>query len=148
MRRPGSLVALAACAQDLADAAGSRHRPPSSFPREETLAPSPSAPGRSPSTGQDNCRRPTERQLRDAKVKFDVENFGKGELILFADWCGHSLALAHARSGDPSVIRGYLGRSDTFDRALTAFAVAYADQNEKDYAELKRAIRSGKIKAD
>jgi uncharacterized protein (DUF2252 family) len=85
------------------------------------------------------------RQLRDAKIKFDVANFGKREMILFADWCGHSLALSHARSGDSSVIRGYLGRSDAFDRALTKFAVAYADQNESDYAKLKRAIRSGKI---
>jgi uncharacterized protein (DUF2252 family) len=86
------------------------------------------------------------RQLRDVKIKFDVENFGKAEMTLFADWCGHSLALSHARSGDPVVIGGYLGRGERFDRALTAFAVAYADQNEKDYAELKGAIRRGKIK--
>ena len=87
------------------------------------------------------------RQLRDVKIKFPVESFGKREMTLFADWCGHALALSHARSGHPAVIRGYLGGSDKFDRALTAFAVAYADQNEKDYAALKRAIRSGKIKA-
>jgi len=88
------------------------------------------------------------RQLRDAKIKFPVETFGKMEMMLFADWCGHALALSHARSGDPAVISGYFGRSDKLDRALTAFAVAYADQNERDYAALKRAIRSGKIKAD
>ena len=88
------------------------------------------------------------RQLRDVKIKFDVENFGGAEMALFADWCGHSLALSHARSGDPAVIHGYLGKGEKFDRALAAFAVAYADQNEKDYAELKRAIRSGKIKTD
>lgn len=87
------------------------------------------------------------RQLRDVKIKFAVEAFGKAEMTLFADWCGHSLALSHARSGGPTVISGYLGKGDKFDRALTAFAVAYADQNEKDYAELKRAIRSGKIEA-
>lgn len=87
------------------------------------------------------------RQLRDVKIKFAVETFGKAQMIRFADWCGHSLALSHARSGDPAVISGYLGRGGKFDRALTAFAVAYADQNEKDYTVLKRAIRSGKITA-
>lgn len=86
------------------------------------------------------------RQLRDAKIKFPVETFKKAEMTVFADWCGHALALSHARSGDPAVIGGYVGRGDKLDRALAAFAVAYADQNESDYAELKRAIRSGKIK--
>jgi uncharacterized protein (DUF2252 family) len=99
-------------------------------------------------TADDRGRHYYLRQLRDAKIKFPVETFGKAEMILFADWCGHSLALSHARSGDPAVVSGYLGRSDKFDRVLTAFAVAYADQNERDYAQLKRAIRSGKIKAD
>jgi uncharacterized protein (DUF2252 family) len=87
------------------------------------------------------------RQLRDVKIKFAVETFGKAEMTLFADWCGHSLALSHARSGEPAVISGYLGKSDTFDKALAAFSVAYADQNEKDHAALKRAIRDGKVEA-
>jgi hypothetical protein len=45
------------------------------------------------------------------------------------------------------VISGYLGKSDAFDKALAAFSVAYADQNEKDHAALKRAIRNGKVEA-
>jgi Uncharacterized protein conserved in bacteria (DUF2252) len=68
-------------------------------------------------------------------------------MTLFADWCGHSLALSHARSGVPAVISGYLGKSDTFDKALAAFSVAYADQNESDHAALRRAIRDGKVEA-
>jgi len=87
------------------------------------------------------------RQLRDVKIKFAVETFGAAEMTLFADWCGHSMALSHARSGDPAVISGYLGASDAFDKALATFSAAYADQNEKDHAELQRGIRSGKIKA-
>ena len=87
------------------------------------------------------------RQLRDVKIKFAVETFGTAEMTLFAEWCGYSLALSHARSGEPAVISGYLGKSDTFDKALAAFSVAYADQNEQDHAELKRAIRDGKVKA-
>ena len=87
------------------------------------------------------------RQLRDIKIKFAVETFGKAEMLLDAGWCGHTLALSHARSGDPALISGYLGKSDAFDKAIEAFSVAYADQNDEDYAALKRAIKSGKLKA-
>ncbi len=87
------------------------------------------------------------RQLRDVKIKFAVETFGTAEMTGFADWCGHSLALSHARSGDPSAISGYLGKSDVFDEALATFSVAYADQNEQDHAALKRAIKNGKVRA-
>ena len=77
------------------------------------------------------------RQLRDIKIKPAVETFGTAEMTLFAPVCGHSLALSHARSGDAAVISGYLGKSDAFDKAIAAFSVAYADQNEKDHAALK-----------
>jgi len=87
------------------------------------------------------------RQLRDVKIKFPVETFDAARMTFFAQSCGHSLALSHARSGDAAMISGYLGKSDAFDQALAAFSVAYADQNEKDHAALKRAIRSGKVKA-
>ena len=87
------------------------------------------------------------RQLRDIKIKFAVETFGKAEMLLDAEWCGHTLALSHARSGDPALISGYLGKSDAFDKAIEAFSVAYADQNDEDYAALKRAISSGKLEA-
>ena len=85
------------------------------------------------------------RQLRDVKVKFPVEDFRREEMSIFADWCGHALALSHARSGDPAAISGYLGRGAGFDEALAAFAVAYADQTERDHAALERAVRDGKV---
>ena len=55
-------------------------------------------------------------------------------------------ALPRAR-GVIGPLSGYMGTSDTFDRALASFSVAYADQNEKDHAALKRAIRAGRIEA-
>jgi predicted alpha/beta hydrolase len=61
--------------------------------------------------------------------------------------CGWTLARAHARSGDPVAISAYLGSSDRFDRAMTDFAVRYADQNERDYDAFAQAIRSGKLEA-
>ena len=87
------------------------------------------------------------RQLRDVKIKFAVETFDTARMIVFAQCCGYSLALSHARSGDAAMISGYLGKSDSFDKAIAAFSVAYADQNEKDHAALKRAIRDGKVEA-
>jgi uncharacterized protein (DUF2252 family) len=85
------------------------------------------------------------RQLRDAKIKPDVESFGAAETIQFADWCGHCLARAHARSGEPAVISGYLGGSGAFDTALAAFATAYADQTERDYDAMRKAARAGHL---
>ena len=57
-----------------------------------------------------------------------------------------TLARAHARSGEPAVITGYLGESDTFDKAIAAFSAAYADQAERDHAALKKAARNGRLK--
>ncbi len=88
------------------------------------------------------------RQLRDIKMKFPVETFDAARMSVFADCCGYTLALSHARSGAPAVISGYLGKSDAFDKALASFSGAYADQNEKDHAALARAIREGKVKAE
>jgi uncharacterized protein (DUF2252 family) len=87
------------------------------------------------------------RQLRDAKIKFRVEKFTASKMMQFADWCGATLARAHARSGEPALIGGYLGKSDVFDRAIAAFAVAYADQTERDHDALAKAVRDGKLEA-
>jgi hypothetical protein len=85
------------------------------------------------------------RQLRDAKMKPMVETFNAIDMAVYAQWCGYSLARSHARSGDAAVISGYLGESDTFDRAIADFSAAYADQTERDYAALKKAARRGKL---
>jgi len=88
------------------------------------------------------------RQLRDMKLGPMVETFGRAEMAIYAGWCGKALALAHARSGDSAMLTGYMGKkSDAFDRAIAAFSMAYADQNEKDHAALDRAVRKGKVKA-
>jgi uncharacterized protein (DUF2252 family) len=85
------------------------------------------------------------RQLRDAKIKPLVETFDKDTLTLFGKACGWALARAHAKAGDALAISGYLGTKDLFDEAMGDFAVAYADQTERDHAALKAAVRAGKI---
>ncbi|MGZ6573589.1 MAG: DUF2252 domain-containing protein [Solirubrobacteraceae bacterium] len=85
------------------------------------------------------------RQLWDAKGSALVEAMAPRAMRAYADLCGWTLARAHARSGDAVAIASYLGRSDAFDRALAAFAEAYADQNERDYDTLADAAASGRI---
>jgi hypothetical protein len=67
---------------------------------------------------------------------------------MYAQLCGQTLAKAHARSGDAIAIASYLGRSDSFDRALAAFAELYADQNERDYRTIWEAVESGRLVAE
>jgi uncharacterized protein (DUF2252 family) len=88
------------------------------------------------------------RQLKDMKGSAKVEDMSPDELTLYAGICGWALARAHARSGDRVQIAAYLGKSERFDRAVADFAVAYADQNEQDYAALSAAVESGRIVAD
>ncbi len=86
------------------------------------------------------------RQLRDAKIKPLVETFDRNMMELYGKACGWALARAHGRAGHPWLVAGYLGTSDAFDEAMGDFAVAYADQAERDHAALKAAVSAGKIK--
>ncbi len=88
------------------------------------------------------------RQLRDMKFSADVQSLRPRTLLGWAELCGATLARAHARTGDPAFIAGYLGNRPVFDLAVTAFAEAYADQVEQDYAQLLRAIRRGRLRAE
>ncbi|WP_256358693.1 DUF2252 domain-containing protein [Pseudomonas sp. PDM27] len=98
-------------------------------------------------TRGDNGRDYFVRQLRDMKMSVPIEGISAPRMKLYAQWCGLTLARAHAKSGDAALISGYLGKSDTFDQALGQFAMIYADQNARDYAVLLAAERSGRIKA-
>jgi uncharacterized protein (DUF2252 family) len=87
------------------------------------------------------------RQLRDMKGSALPESMPPVALTFYARICGWTLARAHARSGDPVAIAGYLGGSDTFDKSITDFSQRYADQNERDYQEFVAAVRSGRLEA-
>ncbi len=85
------------------------------------------------------------RQLKDMKIKPLVEVFTSSVMIEYAEICGKTLAHAHARSGEPTKIAGYLGNSDKFDEAIADFASLYADQSESDHAVLMKAVKEGKL---
>ncbi len=87
------------------------------------------------------------RQLWDAKGSAQVELMNAKALAEYARVCGQALARAHARAGDAVPIASYLGRGERFDRAITEFAEAYADQNERDYAVMREAVDAGTIVA-
>jgi uncharacterized protein (DUF2252 family) len=87
------------------------------------------------------------RQLRDMKMKIDLESMTKSDWLEYVEICGWTLARAHARTGDAAKIGGYLGKNETFDLALAKFSASYADQAESDHATLVKAIRAGRVKA-
>jgi uncharacterized protein (DUF2252 family) len=85
------------------------------------------------------------RQLRDMKFSVDPALLDDTTLARYATLCGRTLARAHARAGDPVAIAAYLGTSDKFDRAVTAFSLSYADLVERDYAQYLAAIADGRV---
>jgi len=87
------------------------------------------------------------RQFRDMKI---IPNTGliAPRLVEFASACGETLARAHARTGDAVAISAYLGKGGRFARAMGEWARRYADQNERDHAQLTGAIAAGTVEAD
>ena len=87
------------------------------------------------------------RQLHDWKGSAEVEDMQVSGAMFHARICGETLARAHARWGDRIAIASYLGKGENFDIAIADFSAAYADQNERDYEALVRAVRSGRLVA-
>lgn len=85
------------------------------------------------------------RQLRDMKMSVPLENISATQLERYAELCALTLARAHAKSGDAATISGYLGKSEVFDEAVGDFALLYADQTERDHAQLLKAAHSGRV---
>lgn len=88
------------------------------------------------------------RQLRDVKVKPMIEIFNHNNMLGFARNCGWALARAHARSGDPAVIAGYIGKGNVLPKAIAQFADAYREQNLLDHGKLLQAIKESRIEAE
>jgi uncharacterized protein (DUF2252 family) len=87
------------------------------------------------------------RQFKDMKII--PESAGVAPVLVeFATACGRVLARAHARSGDPIAISAYIGKGGSFADAIAQFAFAYADQTERDHAQLVAAIADGSVPAE
>ena len=87
------------------------------------------------------------RQLWDGKGSPDLANISEVGLLMLARACGTALARAHARTGNRFAISAYLGKGGKFDNAIADFAVAYADQNDRDYERFIQALEAGELEA-
>ena len=83
----------------------------------------------------------------DSHAEFPIEAMIPAGMTVYARQCGWTLARAHARSGDRIALAAYLGGSGKFDEAIADFAEAYADQNERDYAALRDAVKDGNVES-
>ena len=88
------------------------------------------------------------RQFRDMKGAIDIDSIDADALADYAGICGHLLAKGHAGTSGASMIAGYLGGGHNAERAFCRFARAYADQTERDHAELVQAVRRGALPAE
>ncbi|MGE6356958.1 DUF2252 domain-containing protein [Flavobacterium sp. NPDC079362] len=96
-------------------------------------------------TNDDNNKFFYMRQLRDAKVKPVLEIMKSKNMSDYAKACGWALARAHARTGDPSVLSGYIGKNNEFANAIAKFSISYANQNDSDYNKMLEAIKEGRL---
>jgi uncharacterized protein (DUF2252 family) len=87
------------------------------------------------------------RQLRDMKMRIEINELSRGEWTEYANTCGWALARAHARTGDAARIAGYMGKNETFDEAIEEFGAAYARQTEHDYGVFIKAVKAGELPA-
>jgi uncharacterized protein (DUF2252 family) len=85
------------------------------------------------------------RQLRDMKIAPNLAGYTPRILAAYGHLCGRTLARAHAKAGDAAAITGYLGATSVFDNAIADYALAYADQVEKDYVSFRAAARAGRF---
>jgi hypothetical protein len=87
------------------------------------------------------------RQLWDMKGGIDPAKLTPGGLGVYGGLCGWTLARAHGRGGDEVAIAAYLGKSDAFDDAIAAFAVTYAEVNDRDHRTLVAAVEASELHA-
>jgi hypothetical protein len=88
------------------------------------------------------------RQFRDMKGAIALVGIDARALTSYAGICGYLLAKGHARTSGASMIAGYLGGGSRVREALCRFARAYADQTERDHADLVRAVQRGVLPAE
>ena len=87
------------------------------------------------------------RKLKNRRLGSISDLVEEEALASYGRLCGRTLARAHARSADPAVLAGYMGKRDVFDDALASFAIAYAARTKEDYDRLMKAKRGVKLKA-
>ena len=101
--------------------------------------------------GMSDAGRPTSfyfRQFRDMKGSLETRGLSPSQYRSYVSLCARLLARAHSQTPGAATIAGYLGRSDSFDRAVAHWSMGYADQTERDYDALRAAVESGRLPAE
>lgn len=88
------------------------------------------------------------RQLSEMKGSFETETLGRSGFALYVAICAGCLARAHGRAGDAALTSGYAGNGRALAKAIADFALAYADQTERDHQALVKAVESGRVAAE
>lgn len=88
------------------------------------------------------------RQFRDRNTGIDLSRLDSFALFDYIRICGHALARAHVQSPGAAFIAAYLGGSDSFDRAIGDWGLAYASQAADDFAAFTAAIESGRFQLE
>ena len=86
------------------------------------------------------------RQLNDHKGSVDLTKLRGEGLASLGEIAGELLARGHARSGDPLMIKGYVGSPDKIVQAIVTYGLEYATQTQSDFEEFQKKIHSGRIK--
>ena len=87
------------------------------------------------------------RRVKDSRLAAIGADVAQEGLEDYARLCGRTLARAHARSGNASMISGYLGKGAGFADAMAEFSEAYAQQTETDWKNFVDALEHGKLAA-
>ncbi|MCW2266921.1 uncharacterized protein (DUF2252 family) [Gluconobacter cerinus] len=85
------------------------------------------------------------RRVKDSRLAAIGSDVAQDGLADYAKLCGRTLARAHARSGNVSMISGYLGKGASFAAAVAEFSETYADQTHKDWKTFCSALESGEL---
>jgi uncharacterized protein (DUF2252 family) len=86
------------------------------------------------------------RQMNDHKSSVAPEELKGNRLLEYGKVCAELLAKGHARSGEPALLADYLGRPGKAEKGLLQYALAYADQVEKDYQTFLKGLKRGLLK--
>ena len=87
------------------------------------------------------------RRVKDSRLAAIGADVAQEGLEDYARLCGRTLARAHARSGNASMISGYLGKGAGFADAMAEFSQNYAQQTEADWKSFVTALEHGKLAA-
>jgi uncharacterized protein (DUF2252 family) len=85
------------------------------------------------------------RQFHDMKGTVETEGMSASTFGEYVSACAVLLARAHSQSANASILRGYVGTSNTAHDAIAEWSYAYADKSLDDFHQLHAAAKAGDI---